>query len=355
MRWPASWSKDRKRLARNGLALASWYLTSTLLSLYNKRLFGEKYLNFRAPAAASAVHNLMQFSFSALLIHGVWRNKYAAFREKFSFFDWRSGYLAYVVPTAICTAADVALSNTSLKYISIATYVMVKNSTPIFVLFFSWLLGLERITPRLLLILSIILTGVCIAVEGEVSYTPYGFVCVTLASAFSGLRWALTQFLMRWHATRGSTAGGALATMYTLTPFSSLVLAVASAALEPRDTRILEGDAQLLSVLIATGFLSFAMILSEFLLIHGSSVLALSVAGLAKEIVLISASMLVFGDHLSVNNVVGLLVTMGGIAWFNQYRSTSAGKAAAAAGEITSRPGSPAYAMVATKPVEAEL
>ncbi|KNE66644.1 hypothetical protein AMAG_11761 [Allomyces macrogynus ATCC 38327] len=329
---------DKSAYLRNAVFITVWYTSSTVLSLYNKQLFGKEYLDFKAPAAATCVHCITQFACAWLAIHVVLRKQFEAFRASFSFRDWRSGYLRYALPTAAAAAADVALSNTSLGYISITTYVLVKNSAPIFVLLSSWLLGLERITPKLLVIMATILSGVYMAVTGEISYSLSGMLMVLGAAACGGMRWALTSCFLTWHANRSaatlpggpqadtpapSVIGGPIVTLYTLTPFMSVFLAIASAIIEPQDPRILEGDWALMSVLFAGGFLAFIMLTSEFGLIHNSSVLALSVAGLAKEIVLISSSMLVFGDTLTPRNVLGLLVSMAGIWWYNSYRQTS--------------------------------
>ena len=43
----------------------------------------------------------------------------------------------------------------------------------------------------------------------------------------------------------------------------------------------------------------------------------LSVCGMFKEVLTVLAGTIVFGDHLAVSNIWGVLVTLGGIAWYN--------------------------------------
>ncbi|ORZ37101.1 hypothetical protein BCR44DRAFT_1460049 [Catenaria anguillulae PL171] len=217
---------DRAAYMRNAIYIAGWYTASTFLSIYNKQLFGDKYWNFKSPVGASALHNIIQFGLASLVIHVIAPHHFANFRSTFSFTDFQSGYLYYALPTAIGAAADVALSNTSLRYITLPAYIYVKNSTPIFVLLSSWALGLERITPRLIVIILVIFTGVCLAVKGEAVFTPYGMTLAFIASGFSGLRWSLTQLFMKWNARRGSSGGSALTTLYTFTPFMAIVLSM---------------------------------------------------------------------------------------------------------------------------------
>ncbi|KAI9223505.1 triose-phosphate transporter family-domain-containing protein [Blastocladiella britannica] len=335
----------------NVACIAGWYASSTVLSIYNKKLFGQKYFDYRSPAAASALQSAIVFALCALVVHVLLRARFAPLRASFRFLDWRSGYLVYAVPASIFAALDIFLSNTALRSVTIPAYIMVKNSAPVFVLVSAWAFGLDRITPRLVMILSTILMGVGLAVEGDVKYTPLGLACVLGAAACSGVRWALTQLLMRWHETQAAGAathavdaatthlhpspsplpprkasGGAIATLYTLSPFMTVFLGIVSlVGQEPADPRVgAGGDAWLNMFLVLGGVLAFAMVACEFLLIQGTSVLALSVAGLAKEIVLISASMLVFGDSLSLQNVAGLLLSMVGIAWYNHHRTRQA-------------------------------
>ena len=56
---------------------------------------------------------------------------------------------------------------------------------------------------------------------------------------------------------------------------------------------------------------------AEFELIRRTSVVTLSVGGMFKEVLTVLAGTIVFGDHLAVSNIWGVLVTLGGISWYN--------------------------------------
>jgi solute carrier family 35, member C2 len=55
----------------------------------------------------------------------------------------------------------------------------------------------------------------------------------------------------------------------------------------------------------------------EFELIRQTGVVTLSVAGMFKEVLTVLAGTVVFGDRLAVSNVWGVVVTLGGIGWYN--------------------------------------
>jgi len=64
------------------------------------------------------------------------------------------------------------------------------------------------------------------------------------------------------------------------------------------------------------------MTASEFALLQRTSVVTLSIAGIFKEAVTISAAAIVFGDKLTPVNISGLFVTLGAIASYNWIKIT---------------------------------
>jgi solute carrier family 35 protein C2 len=62
------------------------------------------------------------------------------------------------------------------------------------------------------------------------------------------------------------------------------------------------------------------MIMSEFFLIKRTSVVTLSVCGIFKEVATIFISSLVFGDILTIINIVGLCITLFGIGLYNWFK-----------------------------------
>jgi solute carrier family 35 protein C2 len=70
-------------------------------------------------------------------------------------------------------------------------------------------------------------------------------------------------------------------------------------------------------LLFSPGILAFLMTTTEFELIRRTSVVTLSVGGMFKEVLTVLAGTVVFGDQLAVSNLWGVLVTLGGIGWYN--------------------------------------
>lgn len=106
---------------------------------------------------------------------------------------------------------------------------MVKSSTPIWVLLFSFVFGFEK--PRLLLvaIIVVMVAGVILTVEGETKYDHLGFILVLVASIVSGLRWSMTQLLLQ-HENLGIS--NPIATLYYLSPVMFITMLTLSIMFE---------------------------------------------------------------------------------------------------------------------------
>jgi drug/metabolite transporter (DMT)-like permease len=207
---------------------------------------------------------------------------------------------------------------------------MVKSSTPIWVLLFALLFGLEK--PRILVISIIIVMviGVVLTVDGETKFDMTGFLLVLTAAVMSGLRWSLTQLLLQ-HDTLGMD--NPVATLYHLSPVMFVTMATLSLIFEDPIGQfqtsehfdsffhIVESfglmaiggllgkytDNVIQNYLILSDRLSlaFAMTLAEFHLIKSTNTVTLSVAGISKEVVIITLSVLIYGDVLTPINLLG--------------------------------------------------
>ncbi|GME93595.1 unnamed protein product [[Candida] boidinii] len=77
-------------------------------------------------------------------------------------------YFLRIVPCALASAGDIGLGNSSLKFITISLYTMLKSSAVlIFTLFWGVLLRLEKFTSKLLAITLVMTVGVTMLVYGQ--------------------------------------------------------------------------------------------------------------------------------------------------------------------------------------------
>ncbi|KAK7423316.1 hypothetical protein QQX98_001107 [Neonectria punicea] len=318
-----------KRLVVNGVLILLWYLFSLSISLYNKWMFDKDRLNFAFPLFTTCMHMVVQFVLSGAVLffvpslrpnHGrnldMSESKPPGMTKMF--------YITRIGPCGAATGLDIGLGNTSLKFISLTFYTMCKSSSLAFVLIFAFLFRLEVPTWRLVGIIATMTLGVVLMVFGEVEFKLGGFMLVISAAFFSGFRWGLTQILL----LRNPTTSNPFSSIFYLTPVMFFVLLALAIPVEGFGN-LIEGFKVLSNewgavlaplFLLFPGCLAFCMTASEFALLQRTSVVTLSIAGIFKEVVTISAASVVFHDKLTIINVVGLLTTLIAIVAYNYIK-----------------------------------
>ncbi|KAG7904855.1 hypothetical protein KL907_003071 [Ogataea polymorpha] len=273
-------------------------------------------------------------------------------------------YLTKILPCSVASAGDIGLGNTAFRFISLSLYTMIKTSSLVFVLLWGVLFKLERMTWRIVSIVLIMTIGVIMMVWGQheddseptpIPNTPaagqivadsdedmssrimrrllsretkaahlifLGSILVLGSACMSGLRWALTQIMLK----RNPRTTNPILTILYLSPAMSVVLLIMGSLVEglrsfARSPIWEEKGFGLTCLLILIpGLLAFFMTLSEFVLLQYATLLTLSIAGIFKELLTIFTSWLLFGDKLTFVNLVGLAITLADIVWYNFYR-----------------------------------
>ncbi|GMM38196.1 Ymd8 protein [Saccharomycopsis crataegensis] len=333
------------------VCIVGWYVFSLAISLYNKWMFDKSRLNFPFPIICTSIHQLILFFLSLLLMAIVPKYRPPTRSQvqlgstttttpqstggKFKFTEYLMDlrlYLISIVPCALAASGDIGCGNVSFRYITLSLYTMIKSSSIAFVLIFGVLFKLEKLTCNLTSIVAIMIVGVLMMVGGSSggsgkasginSDVMFGSLLVLVSSCMSGLRWALTQLVLK----QNQYVANPVATIFYLAPpmFASLFLV--GSVLENlvefinNDLWQQKGIVKTIGLLTMPGFLVFFMSLFELKLLQKSHVVTLSIAGVFKELLTIVVSTLVFGDKLTIINCFGLVVTLLDIVWYNYYR-----------------------------------
>jgi solute carrier family 35 protein C2 len=223
-------------------------------------------------------------------------------------------WLSISVPCGLVTSGDIGLSNLSLVSISITFYTMVKSSTPVFVLGWAYLFGIERITWTLILVVMIIAAGEFLTVVGEAEFDVSGFSMCLGASVLSGARWTLVQLKLQSLQPRLKTT---IATMRLLAPSMFISMILVSLIVERPWTKFhgtsMEDAVGMFGLGLFGAFVAICMILCEFYLIMHASAVILMIGGVLKEMITIFVGVTFFGDALNATNIMGCLVVFGGV------------------------------------------
>ncbi|PMD32565.1 TPT-domain-containing protein [Hyaloscypha variabilis F] len=322
----------------NCLLIGLWYLFSLSISLYNKWMFAPEHLDFHFPLFTTCAHMLVQFCLASLVLYFLprFRPRYDSLsnpQNTHSDEDMqhqtdskkplmtRMFYFTRIGPCGVATGLDIGLGNMSLKFITLTFYTMCKSSSLAFVLIFAFLFRLEKPSWRLVAIIATMTAGVVMMVFGEIEFSALGFILVISAACFSGFRWALTQILL----LRNPATSNPFSSIFYLAPIMFVSLFIIAIPVETFPA-LFHGIGLLIdekgsvlgpALLLFPGIIAFCMTASEFALLQRTSVVTLSIAGIFKEVVTISAAGLLFHDKLTIINFAGLFVTIGAIAAYN--------------------------------------
>lgn len=243
--------------------------------------------------------------------------------------------MVFIIPCALASAGDIGLSNTSLKYISLSLYTMLKTSSLIFVLVFGLLFRVERFHWRLVVIV-VVMTGSVLMMTHEpaasddmlADYLPIGVVLILAASVILGLRWTFTQLLLK----HNDHTRNPILTIFYILPCMTVALFMFAVGVEgwsaftSSDIWTDKGIFGTLVLMVIPGILAFMMTLCEFQLLSVAPVLTLSIAGIFKELLTIILGTIIFGDTLSLINGLGLAITFLDILWYNYFRYSETDK-----------------------------
>lgn len=201
---------------------------------------------------------------------------------------------------------------------------MCKSSSLAFILLFAFLFRLEAPSIRLVLIIATMTVGVLMMVTGETTFSPLGFILVITAAFFSGFRWGLTQILL----LRNPATSNPFSSIFFLAPVMFISLLILAIPIEGLPSLfagfklLVENYGVILGplLLLFPGTIAFCMTASEFALLQRTSIVTLSIAGIFKEVVTITAAGLVFKDRLTPINITGLIVTLAAIISYNYIK-----------------------------------
>ncbi|KAL3325643.1 hypothetical protein AABB24_036728 [Solanum stoloniferum] len=226
-------------------------------------------------------------------------------------------YISSVIPIGAMFAMTLWLGNTAYLYISVSFAQMLKAIMPVAVFILGVAAGLEMMSCRMLLIMSVISFGVLVASYGEISINWVGVIYQMGGVVGEALRLIFMEILVKWKGLKLNP----ISVMYYVSPCSALCLLVPWIFLEkPKMDEELTWSFHPL-VLTLNCICTFALNLSVFLVISHTSALTIRVAGVVKDWVVVLLSALLFADtKLTLINLCGYAIAIAGVAAYNSHK-----------------------------------
>jgi drug/metabolite transporter (DMT)-like permease len=192
---------------------------------------------------------------------------------------------------------------------------MLKAFTPVAVLLFSSIMGLEKPACTELLIVMVICVGVAMTSLGESAFSMLGFIFQSLAIIFESSRLVLTNILLK------SLKLDPLSSLYYIAPMCSCFIGVGFLVFEYDQLpwgRL--QDISFLLMLAANGCVAFTLNVAVVMLISCTSALTLTLAGIFKDILLVVLSVAIFGSPVTPLQIMGYAVALTGLNLHKEYK-----------------------------------
>ncbi|KAI3679198.1 hypothetical protein L2E82_51571 [Cichorium intybus] len=345
---------DQKRnSSRKEMLTYSYILIYIALSsgqiFFNKWVLSSKEINFPYPLGLTLLHMV----FSSVICFVLTKVTKIIEVQKGMTLEI---YTTSVFPIGAMFAVTLWLGNTAYLYISVSFAQMLKAIMPVAVFALGVAVGLEAMSCSMLLIMSVISFGVLVASYGEININWVGVVYQMGGVVGEALRLIFMEILVKRKGVRLNP----ISMMYYVSPcrhvpitskatkcanclcFSShchiclylekfcpceqnlgslcsaVCLFVPWIFLEmPK----MESWSFRPSVLAFNSICTFALNLSVFLVIQHTSALTIRVAGVVKDWVVVLLSAILFADtKLSMVNLCGYAIAIGGVAAYNNYK-----------------------------------
>ncbi|KAF5728091.1 sugar phosphate/phosphate translocator [Tripterygium wilfordii] len=300
-----------------GLVTYAYILLYIALSsgqiFFNKWVLSSKEINFPYPLGLTLLHMV----FSSVLCFTLTKVlKIMKVEEGMTL----EIYSTSVVPIGAMFAMTLWLGNTAYLYISVAFAQMLKAIMPVAVFILGVAAGLELMSCRMLLIMSVISFGVLVASYGELNINWIGVVYQMGGVIGEALRLIFMEILVK----RKGLKLNPISVMYYVSPcrhVSALCLFLPWIFLErPKMEANRTWNFQPL-VLTLNSLCTFALNLSVFLVISHTSALTIRVAGVVKDWVVVLLSALLFADtKLTIINLFGYGIAIAGVAAYNNHK-----------------------------------
>lgn len=277
---------------------------------FNKWVLSSKEINFPYPLGLTLLHMVFSSVLCFMLTKGF---KVLKVEEGMTL----DIYATSVIPIGAMFAMTLWLGNTAYLYISVAFAQMLKAIMPVAVFILGVAAGLEVMSCRMLLIMSVISFGVVIASYGEISINWIGVVYQMGGVVGEALRLIFMEILVK----RKGIKLNPISIMYYVSPCSALCLLIPWIFLEKPK---IDANATWnfpVSVLVLNSLCTFALNLSVFLVISHTSALTIRVAGVVKDWVVVLLSALLFADtKLTGINLLGYGIAIAGVAAYNNHK-----------------------------------
>ncbi|KAJ6595856.1 triose-phosphate transporter family-domain-containing protein [Mycena vulgaris] len=218
-------------------------------------------------------------------------------------------FLRSILPIGLLFSGSLILSNSAYLYLSISYIQMLKAFNPVAVLLISWTFRIAEPNRKLALIVCMISFGVALTSSGELHFNILGFIIQAAAVCFEASRLVMIEILL--HGMKMDP----LVSLHYYAPICALInlcFLPFTEGLAPFYQLARIGPL----ILISNAAVAFFLNVAAVFLVGVGSGLILTLAGVFKDILLITGSVILFTAHVSPLQIFGYSVALAGLVLF---------------------------------------
>ncbi|KAK7940927.1 uncharacterized protein PG986_013314 [Apiospora aurea] len=287
--------------------VASWILFSNLTIIFNKWLLDTA--GFRYPIILTTLHLITATVLTQLLARFT-----PLLNSRHAVPLTGRIYLRAILPIGMLYTASLVFSNLSYLFLSVSFLQMLKAFAPATTLLISWGVGIT--TPQMTVFYNVL-----VIVFGT-QFNWLGFVFALGGTLAESMRLLLIEVLLKREAGDGARMDP-LVGLYYYAPVCAVLNGVVSLFTEvPRfnwvDLERVGAPTLGLNCLIA-----FMLNVASVFLIGRTSALAMNLTGILKAILLVVASMLIWGAPVTLMQVFGYSIALVGMFYYSMGPDTT--------------------------------
>lgn len=283
----------------------AWISLSSSVILFNKWILDT--LHFRFPVILTTYHLVFATIMTQLLA------RYTTLLDGRKTVKMTGRvYLRAIVPIGVFFSLSLICGNLTYLYLSVAFIQMLKATTPVAVLLASWAMGVSQPNLKVFLNVSVIVVGVILASFGEISFVLTGFLFQLAGIVFEALRLTMVQRLL----SSADFKMDPLVSLYYFAPVCAAMNLMVALAWEVPKVTMQDINNVGFTMFFLNGLCAFLLNVSVVFLIGKTSVLILTLCGVLKDILLVVASMLIWGTQVTALQFFGYGIALCGMVYF---------------------------------------
>jgi len=225
----------------------------------------------------------------------------------------RADILKWFIPIGACFAMMLFGSNQAYAYCSVAFLQFMKEGNVIVVFLISCAIGLQHLTRMRLLVIVWVIVGSSMAVSGELAFSMTGFMYQATSQVAECLRMVMGEIVLSGRKLDPLTY------TFFLAPVCLVVLLCANAL--QWNPSIISDFVHWWPLLIINALVAFVLNLLVAAVIKECSAVGFVLAGLTKDIAIVVASCIAFGEQVTPQQVMAFTLTLASVGFWSYMKA----------------------------------